>query len=315
MISKNNRTTKQTGRGPEFLLKLFYIFCSVFIATSVQLIAVNALATETVTDIPRRYEIPKEEMLSTSDRTSSPAYYLTVFGMKRHFIMDENGQKTSKFMDSFIKQDKKMSLQELWAQLASEGWDLAGTMDVTSHLISEEGAIYILSRKKQYTLIIESDGTPVCVELYFGFGTITSAPFILRYSDLVLSAGQKAQLTITPQGVSPLILDEDNNGDFEKYLAPTAVMIGKEQIDAIDPEITFNTQKKGDMIVVTLLTTDNKSGVKQVWYSFDPVKENTKIRYQPYAGPFEVNPKQVQTITVMADDHAGNRKLKRFKVQ
>lgn len=206
------------------------------------------------------------------------AYYVWLSGVKRVSVSDAGGRTDNLFRDGAIKQID----------------------DATYEFLGPHTRTIILPVGETYTITFEAADPAMVLEILRGRGDVSPEEAI-RHNDLVLEKGT-AQFQLSATGVSPLRLDVNRDGRFEKILEPTAHVRGLAARDKRGPEITFEIlEREGDFVLVAIKAVDKETGVKNIFYSTDGVYDF------PYENPVRVNLKQSKFIHGVADDNAGNR--------
>lgn len=137
----------------------------------------------------------------------------------------------------------------------------------------------------------------------------------VRYTDLHLPEGVRAMLRVTPQGIDPLRLDKNSDGDFETTINPGVVVTAPATYDHYGPTICFGESRRGAATRVTIAAAD-ASGVRTIYYALAAGPPSDGLNFRPYEGPFEVDASRTPLIYALADDRVGNRSgLKEFKVK
>src|SRR5258708_1454094 len=113
--------------------------------------------------------------------------------------------------------------------------------------------------------------------------------------------GATAMLKLTPDGVETLRYDADGDGVFESSVTPVVSLSGAAAADVTPPAISISGEPQQTRVRITINAQDTESGVKSVYYSLD------RTHYQAYVEPFVVDPAQINTVYVFADDNAANR--------
>jgi hypothetical protein len=212
------------------------------------------------------------------DSPADPAYYVTVTGVDQVIATDAAGNSNEPIPGS-----------PFGASLPDVTYDL-GLSSVS----------VVTPADQTYTLTFQSKGDPMALEVIKGVGNETPMQ-VVRYLDLDLPAGRTAMLSLTAEGIANLAYDSDGDGVLESTISPTAAAIGVSALDTQAPVITFTEDVQGADRLITLIPTDNQSGVKAVRYSLDGQS------YQPYAAPIRIGVNQALTIFAFADDNVGNR--------
>ena len=138
---------------------------------------------------------------------------------------------------------------------------------------------------------------------------VQSPSFAVRYNDINIPKGSLTKLTVkTGNGVN-LSYDEDGNGSFEKTVEPSVVLNGKDAEDVTPPKFDFKVEQTEKSAVVTVIATDDETGVKSVRYSLD------EKHFSIYNAPIKVDysPSPIK-IDVFAEDRAGNRSSRYTKI-
>jgi hypothetical protein len=153
---------------------------------------------------------------------------------------------------------------------------------------------------QSFTLTFVSRGKPIAIQAFKGIGTERPDQAI-RYLDLNLPPGTVAMLGLSPGGIADLVYDADGDGVFESRVNPTSSVIGESAWDSEPPVITFSEVVIGGQRLLSLVPTDNKSGVRTVKYSFDGQQ------YETYGGPLDISGCGLSAIYAFADDNVANR--------
>jgi pimeloyl-ACP methyl ester carboxylesterase len=215
--------------------------------------------------------------LAQSDPPVHAAYYLDVRGTGSVTVLDIFGNSTS---------------------------TLSGTLgtqmpDVALYRLGDRAQQLVMPTDQTYTIFLQSEGTPLTIELTQGTGANKTRA--IRYRDLVLPIHVNIMLMISPQGVDSLLYDANSNDIFETEIAPTISVSGPQAADLVPPAITIMKTGPLARTMVTLTAADSGSGVKAVRYSLD------RTHYQAYTGPIQINALQTPVIYAFADDKVANR--------
>jgi hypothetical protein len=214
----------------------------------------------------------------TLELDSVQAYYVWLSGVNRVLVSDSSGRTDDLFRAGTRKQ----------------------ISDATYEFLGPHTRTIILPVGETYTITFESADPAMVLEILRGRGDVSPEEAI-RHNDLVLDNGT-VQFQVSATGVSPLRLDSNRDGRFERILEPTAHVRGLAAKDKRGPEITFEIlERDGDTVLVAIKAVDKETGVKSIYYSTDGVYDF------PYEHPVRVNLKQSKFIHGVADDNAGNR--------
>jgi uncharacterized delta-60 repeat protein len=181
----------------------------------------------------------------------------------------------------------------------SSGQPTIGLSDVTTYVLGNSSLLAILPRTDIYNVVLTAGNMPLAIEIRVGTDLQTSRA--VRYSDLNLPTGVKAMLRISPSGPEGLLFDSNGDGTFETSVNPSADLSGTPAQDVDPPLVTFAQTQQQSNVLIGIASSDSGSGVKSTYYSEDGAS------YQPYTGPFTVNPYQGPVIFAFADDNAANR--------
>lgn len=221
---------------------------------------------------------PGTQPPQTPEFESVQAYYVWLSGVNRVFVSDARGRTDDLFRDGARKQ----------------------ISNATYEFLGPHARTIILPVGETFTITFEAADPAMVLEILRGRGDV-SPDEAIRHNDLVLEKGT-AQFQLSATGVSPLRLDVNRDGRFEKILEPSAHVRGLAAKDKRGPEITFEIlERHGDNVLVAIRAVDKETGVKNIFYSTDGVYDF------PYENPVRVNLKQSKFIHGVADDNAGNR--------
>lgn len=220
---------------------------------------------------------PQSDPLLQSPPQVDEAYYVQVIGTPSVTVTDANGNSVD----------------------TVSGADRNALPSVTAQYLGESAHMVVLPSSDVYTATFVSTDTPFSVEIRQGTSDTTTQA--VRYKDMVLPAGKAMQVIFTPEGIGALSYDSNGDGVVDTTVDPTVAISGAEAGDVVPPEVTVETIVQGDKVLVTLTADDSVSGVKGIYYSLDGAN------YQTYTVPFEIDPAQVATVYVFADDNLENR--------
>ncbi len=239
--------------------------------TIISKVAVNMTRVRALRPTPDVSTIP-------SDALKSPTYYLTVNGVDFVSITDDAGHTNTRIDDTFA----------------------LPVPNVTYDLLGDQAILVSMPTDKTYTITFRNGANPIALELLKGIDNITPTEAV-RYQDLKLPSGVTAMLKITPEGVSNLAYDKDNDGVFETIVTPTISVSGAVAQDVEPPAINFSAIPQKNKYRFTITATDNASGVKAVYYSLDGKQ------FQQYTNPLNLDPAQTRNVYAFADDNVANR--------
>ena len=152
---------------------------------------------------------------------------------------------------------------------------------------------------QNYKAVIKTPATPFSIILTKSNGQIITQA--IRYVDITLPANVLALLEITPQGVTNLAYDSDGNGTFDTPVNPTITVTGTQAQDIEPPNVVVNETVQTVASQIVLEATDAGTGVQRIMYSLNGTT------FQQYSTPLTLNPAQISTIYVFADDNVFNR--------
>jgi hypothetical protein len=139
--------------------------------------------------------------------------------------------------------------------------------------------------------------------------------FATRYRDVyTVPSGAMVRLTVRLDGTVNLSFDADRDGNFEGTVSPTVVLSGQNAKDISAPELKIEVQYNNSNATITIIATDQETGIDTVFYSLDG--ESAKgMQFERYSVPFTVplSAKPVR-VTAFANDKAGNRSSPSSKV-
>ncbi len=205
-------------------------------------------------------------------RSIEPYYYLTIATGTAVVIRDELGNSTAPIGEIFRGE----------------------VPGVDTYSTGEEGQFVTIPTTGTFTVTFRATTLPNAIELTRG--TSNTATLAVRYQDLALPPGVTAMLRITSRGAEDLRYDRDDDGTFETSVKPTVSVTGPLANDLEPPTITVSVSGS----LVTLTAKDEKSGVRDLFYSLDG------MHYWPYTAPFRIAPSQA-TLYAYADDNVANR--------
>lgn len=175
----------------------------------------------------------------------------------------------------------------------------AGIDGVTAYALGDKALLLILPQTDTFDVNLSVGGETIAVDLRGGTDSETSKA--VRYSDLNLPAGVKANLRISPDGAGNLLFDGDGDGAYETPVSPTVNLSGAAARDVEPPAVLFAENQHQSTTLLTISAADEGAGVKEVQYSLDGV------HYQPYSGPISLDPLTGPAVYAFADDKAANR--------
>lgn len=226
-------------------------------------------------------QVPCINLVGTSaaaplEPEATPAtYYLTLVGADTIRVADVSGNTTEALSDPAD----------------------AGLGNVTTMRTGDKCADLVVPASQTFTVTLKPAG-PMFVQIT---KETESPEQAIRYQDLTLPPGVSARITLTPLGVENLAYDSNGDGTFETSIAPTVSVSGAAAQDGDAPTVNITSQSQGNNALVTISSLDAGSGVKATYYSLDGTN------FQPYAGPFTVNPYQGPVVYAFADDNVANR--------
>lgn len=133
------------------------------------------------------------------------------------------------------------------------------------------------------------------LEIIYGYNNHDEAALKVLYEDLPMDELIGAHIRFFPEGISWL---EAPSGE---RIEPDYIVTGTMLSDNFPPEISVQTTPLSDNRVQVTITAQDESGVDYIRYSTDG------SQYPFYEGPFEVNTSEIQSISLFANDFAGNR--------
>lgn len=209
---------------------------------------------------------------------SVQAYYVWLSGVNRVLVSDAKGRT-----DDLFRAGMRQQIE-----------------DATYQFLGPNTLNIIVPVGETYTITFETADPAMLLEILKGRGDVSPEEAI-RHNDLVLDKG-RARFQLSATGVSPLRLDTNRDGRFEKILEPTAHVRGLAARDKRGPDITFEVlERDANSILVAIKAVDRETGIKNIYYSTDG-------KYDfPYEAPVRISLKQSTFIHGVADDNAGNR--------
>jgi hypothetical protein len=221
---------------------------------------------------------PDKNSKPLHESPSDPAYYVYIRGASRVIVSDVRGRTDDLFEARF---EQKIS-------------------SATYHLVGPDSVYVIVPVDETYSIIFESDQPVMYLETVKGRGN-ASPDEAIRYRDLMLGR-RRAKLEITPQGVKPLRLDTNYDGQFQTLVKATVILRGLSARDTKAPEFGFQVVDRDAVsVLISIEAKDHDTGVKSLFYSFDG-------RHAfPYRGPVRIDLKKTSFIWAFAEDYAGNR--------
>jgi len=218
-----------------------------------------------------------------SGNASSPApitesYYLTVSGGSYVTITDAFGNSNELLGDS-------MRLP---------------VPNVGAATLNDRSVMFSLPVDQTFTVTFRSGNGPIAIEIVKGIDTRTLSE-AKRYRDVNLPPNLAVKLSITPTGVSDLLVDSNNDGSYATVVPPAYSTSGTAVGDVTPPTISFAETIQGTNSLITIQASDSGSGVREVKYSTDGQN------FHHYDGPLLLDPNQIRTIYAFADDNVGNR--------
>lgn len=239
----------------------------------------NSVVLSSVLTILRSSSLPQAAKSSNRmipDVIAGTAYYIKLSGASQVTVTDSSGHSTNPLSDP----------------------PDPGIAGIVTNITGQKSADIILSLDQPYTILFRSDGEPLSLEITRESNQPDQA---IRYQDLILPTGIMMKFSVTPQGIGSLVYDSDSNGTFETTVTPTVSVSGTAAEDTQAPNVAISGIGQGNNAVVTVSSSDSGSGVKITYYSLDGT------HFQPYAGPFSVNPYQGPVVYAFADDNVANR--------
>ncbi|WP_214111244.1 Ig-like domain-containing protein [Acrocarpospora catenulata] len=146
---------------------------------------------------------------------------------------------------------------------------------------------------------ITATGKPLQLTLLEG--TQQRPTVATRWIDIAVAKGTAVELTTRPDGTDVLRADEDGDGRPEKVIPPTVRLAGADAADVTDPEVTVDAVAANGSTSYVVSASDTGSGVADIAWSTDG------RQFSRYEGPLSLNPATTPTLTVFAEDRAGNR--------
>lgn len=218
---------------------------------------------------------------ASSKQPCGQAYYVSIFGQPVLNISDEKGGK-----------------------LIRKGDFLVNTVDgLSNYEMMGENAVMLIFNAQSGVYSIEfraPANEALAIEAVKGCGN-SHPNLAVRFLDVSLPANAKAQIRISPSGVSDLFYDKDGDGKLESVLKPTVRVSGAAADDSESPRVSIYYENRGVNALVTIKAED-ASGIKAIRYSLDGV------HYQYYKEPFQVEFTTGQvTIDAFAEDNVGLR--------
>lgn len=122
-----------------------------------------------------------------------------------------------------------------------------------------------------------------------------------RWLDVPLAAGVVADLTTAADGVDVLRVDSDADGTPDRVVPPTTRSTGADAADVTAPEPAVTALRVADTTRYAVTASDAGSGVSRILWSTDGTE------FRPYQDLLELDPATTPTLTVFAEDRAGNR--------
>jgi pimeloyl-ACP methyl ester carboxylesterase len=225
-------------------------------------------------------KIPEDNFSQLSLTANSEAYYIKLLGISEVNIRDEAGNKFLKENEFVI--NTLTGLEEYKA-------------------IGEDAVFLSIFPTQNHYVEFQVGNNPIMLEAVKGVGN-KRPDLAVRFNDLYLPAGVKAQLKLTPESEASLRYDSDGDGVFETTLNPSVVLIGTQANDTESPVVTINSTRQGNSVTVEITAQDVTSGVNGISYSIDGV--NFSNYSAPFVLSYSANP---ITIYAFADDNAANR--------
>ena len=285
-------TKRSTLKIEVFLAALFAGFFATSFTTNIEAQVMTNLTPDKAKIQPKSDPNPTimaDPVLSPPATPQTPkveatmAYYVWLAGVSRVSVSDAKGRTDEPFKAGTRQQ----------------------VDDATYHLLGPQTIDIVVPVGETYTITFETDD-PAMLQIIKGRGDVSPEEAV-RYNDLVLDKG-KARFQLSATGVSPVRLDANRDGHFEKILQPTAHVRGLAAKDKRGPEITFEIlERDANTILVAIKAVDKETGVKNIFYSIDGKYDS------PYEGPVRVDLKHSTFIYGFADDNAGNRSFATYE--
>ena len=226
-----------------------------------------------IKNTPLTYGLKETEELTGNE----PHYLLNVIGSESVTISDTFGNTTNPLSTSVDE----------------------GVRTVDTDITGDNYLSATFPLDQNYKVVIKTPTTPLSVILTKSDGqNINQA---IRYVDITLPPNVLALIEITPQGVTDLKYDSNDDGTFDTQVDPTINIIGTDAQDITPPVVTVNETVQGATSQITLEATDEGTGVQKIMYSLDGTT------FQQYSTALSLNPTQTPTIYAFADDNVANR--------
>ncbi|MEV6983695.1 Ig-like domain-containing protein [Sphaerisporangium sp. NPDC051017] len=162
--------------------------------------------------------------------------------------------------------------------------------------------------EESYRTRVTATGMPLQLTLLEGTQQHPTAA--TRWIDIPVDKGTVVELTTRPDGTDVLRADANGDGEPEKVIPPTVRLAGADAADVTAPAVTVDAvaENGSTRYVVSASDTgsgvsasDTGSGVADIAWSTDGTLFNR------YEAPLSLDPAATPTLTVFAQDRAGNR--------
>ena len=207
---------------------------------------------------------------------SQPARYLTMYGADSMIVSDAMGNETSIISGTFAREK-------------------VPGIDIYS--IGDKVSTMVMSLNKPYTITMQASQQ---VDIDLRIGTSETTSNIIRYSSIKLPIDTIAQLALPSGAHENLRFDSNNDGVFDSEIVPDLNAVGEMVEDVIPPQIEVKLEPQESDVEVTLIATDDESGMDEMYYFID------ETLYQ-YFEPFTINPDTTPMLHLLAYDVVGNR--------
>ncbi len=149
-----------------------------------------------------------------------------------------------------------------------------------------------------YSIAFYGNGLPIRIQILKGSDSQSATKFN-HYIDLNIPSGSIGEIKLS-QFDDPIV-KYDSNGDGlpETDIIPTISINGNNAKDQEPPVLDYDLQTQGSGKLVTLSATDNHSGLRKIYYSFDGVQ------FFEYTNPIPI--KFGQNLYAFAEDNNRNR--------
>jgi pimeloyl-ACP methyl ester carboxylesterase len=165
----------------------------------------------------------------------------------------------------------------------------------------EDSADILLGSELPYTVTLQADSL---FTAEWATGTVTTTDATRKWLDHADLGGKTLQFVRTPSSTPHLSVDSDSDGRFDEVITPTVDLAQESGVDTQPPDITISTIP--ELQAQLRIEAHDNSGIERILFSIDGIV----FESLPSDGIVSVPP--WMTLTILADDHAGNREIRRY---